>query len=442
MWIVNERNSTSASSAGPLPSPSSQSHSSSSPSRSSTPFSASPPPVVSYHLYSTSQELGYEHHHHQQEFCQSSGTMEGSYNYTEVEMIESSRVRVVRSQLSQIKSAVTSRLSPGWWIGSALMTKPSSPPPESTEVCTSAITTSSDGQPLSAGIQRRMHIQDGMSPRVREIPTRSRSHSRPPIPDRPVRSGSSGRDSGVDWRFGGHGMSMIFNAESKNLIPELERSNYISGVRDMLRGLPSDLTPAEASWILSQNMPKTLSERTAPHSSHPYLLPSSHHPSPYHHNPYLLPPPPEQKNLVHQLALPVLEAARAFILWIGPIVWGYIRYACEEFVRLEKEHHWGERVVWPLILWGLNWLVGVVLWLGNAFPGQMVFEVLEYVKQGLLGALSDFMVEVGKRERMKKDEGMNMAGGKGIDVAAGIGLLSGLGQMGMGMAQQQKAQKV
>jgi len=41
---------------------------------------------------------------------------------------------------------------------------------------------------------------------------------------------------------------MIFDAESKGGVPELERSSYISGVRDMLRGLPNDLTQAEAAW--------------------------------------------------------------------------------------------------------------------------------------------------------------------------------------------------
>ncbi|KAK3990101.1 hypothetical protein QBC44DRAFT_358733 [Cladorrhinum sp. PSN332] len=443
MWVVNKRSSASASSVGP---------SSSSPSTSSSSrFPFSHPPVVAYHLYSHSHSHSHHHHRHQQEEyldCQSTGsstTMEGSYNYTELEMIKSSRVRVVRSQLSLIKSAVTSRLSPGWWIGGG----PASPPSaEEDEGGPIAVTSSSDAQPLS----RSMHVhEEEMEPRVREISTttsQSRPTPPPPLPARPVERTGWERDSGVDWRFAGHGMSMIVDAESKSDVPELERSKYISGVRDMLRGLPPDLTTAEASWIVSQKLPKTLSELTAPHpphSSHPsssspssHLLPLPPPPSSSSNDrASLLPSAPGQKNLVHQLALPILEATRTFLLWIGPIVWGYLRYVCEEFVRLEKEHHWGEKVVWPRALWMLNWLCGVLIWLGNVFPGQTVFEVFEYVKRGLVSALREFVAEVGERERKEKEKVKGKDKGDGINVQ---GLLVGLGQMGMemGMGQQRR----
>ncbi|KAK4231409.1 hypothetical protein QBC38DRAFT_247947 [Podospora fimiseda] len=385
MWIVNETSSAanrSSSSSVPTPRP--------------------PRPVVSYHrLYSSSS---HHHHHHQEEFCQDTTTMErGSYNYTEVEMIERSRVRVVRSQLSQIKSAVTSRLSPGWWMGGNKVSEREGEVEDSTR----AITTS---------MQEEEEDRELQPSRVKEISTRENRERR----------SDWGRESGVDWRFGGHGMSMILDAEAKNNVPELERSNYISGVRDILRGLPSDLTAAEASWILSQNIPKTLSDLTASPQHH--QLPPS-----YQHNPYLLPAAPspseQPKNLVHLLALPILEATRTFLLWIGPIIWGYLRYICEEFIRLEKEHHWGQKVVWPLALWFLKWFAGWVIWIGNAFPGQMVFEGMEYVKRGLISALKEFVVEVGGEEdkRGKKGE-------KEVDVDVDLqGFLMRMGMMGMGM---------
>lgn len=210
MWaIVNQK--SASTSAGPPP-PSSHPSQSSTASSSSLSF----PPVVSYHLYS--EDLDYQelhHHRHQQEeFCHSSA-MDGSYNYTEVE-IESSRVRVVRSQLSQIRSAVASRLSPGWWISNHLIPKPSRPP--SPEIAPAVTTSSNPQSPAGATMQRRVHVQDEISrptPRVQELSsTASRSsgsvatttsHRQAVSARPPLRRTDWDRDSGVDWRFGGHG---------------------------------------------------------------------------------------------------------------------------------------------------------------------------------------------------------------------------------------------
>ena len=209
MWAIVNQRSASASESPPPP-PSSHQSQSSTTATSSLSF----PPVVSYHVYSENLEYQEHQHHQQGEFCHSS-EMDGSYNYTEVE-IESSRVRVVRSQLSQIRSAVASRLSPGWWISNHLIPKPSRP--SSPEIAPAATTSSNPQSPAGTTTQRRAHMQDEISrqtPQGQELlSTASRSggsvattasHRQAVSARPPLRRTDWDRDSGVDWRFGGHG---------------------------------------------------------------------------------------------------------------------------------------------------------------------------------------------------------------------------------------------
>lgn len=140
-------------------------------------------------------------------------------------------------------------------------------------------------------------------------------------------------------------------------------------------------------------MPKAISDLTATHA-HPHsFLPST----PPH---FIGKSPTAQRNLIHQLALPVIETVASFLQWIVPLVYGYAVYLAGELARLEKEHRYGERVILPVVMSGLNWLGLVMIWFGNAFPGQMIWQVVSYLKEGLAGALGEFME---KERREKKD---------------------------------------
>ncbi|KAK4151263.1 hypothetical protein C8A00DRAFT_36089 [Chaetomidium leptoderma] len=208
--------------------------------------------------------------------------------------------------------------------------------------------------------------------------------------------GSASVDSGVDWKSASQGLDLILNSSREYTTgyqsadaeydADFERSTYINGAQHMLRGLPRDLEPGEAA-MLHRAMPPALraasAARTPPPA--PGRVGGQHRIATAGGGPGAT----TNQNMVHVLVLFCLCWLYSFAAWFVPKV---ARYGAR-IILAEQKHGYVPRLMVAASRF-LHAVVDVLRWLGERWP----FQWLEYVRQGVRGAVQEFGEKAVARE--------------------------------------------
>ncbi|KAM7204494.1 hypothetical protein V8F20_003610 [Naviculisporaceae sp. PSN 640] len=246
--------------------------------------------------------------------------------------------------------------------------------------------------------------------------------------------GPATSDTGINWRCGAQGFGLVINSaqesrcrQSSNYNPCFERTSYIDGVQYMLQGLPRDLDPTEAA-ILRRSMPTILSE------SPPHYSQDDHHPEFDMDNQARPVSPSEDRNLIHSLLLFMLIYMKSWILWTMP----YILLLSREVIQFEREHNVAGLVVNKCMA-AMRASVQVVRAMSHGPLGQCVGSSLEYLAEGVSGALQEFARDwfAGKEKEFGSSRGSYGMGDKlgGVD---GSGYGNGYGRQQQRYRQHQQ----
>lgn len=199
----------------------------------------------------------------------------------------------------------------------------------------------------------------------------------------------------------------------------------------MLQGLPRDLDPTEAA-ILRRSMPPALSESLS-HHSHDVDLPDSYI------NTNSGPPssPGEDRNLIHSFILFVLIYMKSWIMWIMP----YILLLSGEVIRFEREHNVAG-VMLNKCMAGMTASLQAIRAMSDGPLGQCVRSVLEYLAEGVSGALQEFARDwlVSKKEKERGPSYGSYGKSDKLGGIDGCGYGSGYGQPQQRHRQNQQQQ--
>lgn len=149
----------------------------------------------------------------------------------------------------------------------------------------------------------------------------------------------------------------------------------------MLQGLPRDLDPTEAA-ILRRSMPPALAESLS------YPTDSSYAPCPD--------TAPANRNFMHSTLLFLLMFVQNWIVWATP----YILEFSGEVLRFERQHKVAETLMGKTV-GGLSAAIQAVRSMSDGPLGQCMSSLLEYMAQGVSGALQEFA----RNEFAKKEFG-------------------------------------
>lgn len=158
----------------------------------------------------------------------------------------------------------------------------------------------------------------------------------------------------------------------------------------MLQGLPRDLDPTEAA-ILRRSMPPSLSESLSHHSHDDHLSDPCGNDSRKGTS-----SPGEDRNLIHSLILFILIYMKSWIVWVMP----YILLLSGEVIHFEREHNVAGLVL-NKCMSGVTASLEAVKAMSDGPLGQCLGRVLEYLAEGVSGALQEFARDwfAGKKEK-------------------------------------------
>ncbi|KAK4176702.1 hypothetical protein QBC36DRAFT_328689 [Triangularia setosa] len=388
MWTTNRRDDSATPPLPPHPHPRPSTSLSSYPASSPSPVQPLSPscseqqqPV--YHMYPPDSR---RHHHQlveqneQNEYCHATGTRRGCsspppvsgqqwgssmvdlpyVDYTQVE-IQSQSIKVIRSPLSLVRSVASRLPTSPYMLARAVSTyatrsRGSSPPAE-----TPAVVATTPPLPSRSRIEEGGYSSNVL--RERQVSSMTARRER-------ERAGEG--ESGVNWDYGSQGIGMLYHARQGGSTPDLERMNYINSLAYLLRGLPVNLTPAEASTI-RQTTPAAVLGGLRQQQGGDY---SGH----YRESP--MQPPTGRKNFVHHAALILLNWLSILLHWVVPLV----RQAIFELAQFEKDHQYFSKMAMSTWAGTKN----AYVWFSSAYAGQVVAAGMGYFLQGVQGALSEF----------------------------------------------------
>ncbi|KAK0735754.1 hypothetical protein B0T21DRAFT_191616 [Apiosordaria backusii] len=163
------------------------------------------------------------------------------------------------------------------------------------------------------------------------------------------------------------GISMLYQTRQGGNAPDLERMNYINSLAYLMKGLPSNLTPAEASTIRQTTPVAVLGPQQGD-----YFGQES-------------PMPPVQRNWVHSTALILLNWLAALIAWLVPLT----RHALLELAQFEKDNQYFSKMA----LSTLSGVRNAYVWFSSAYAGQVMAAIMGYFFQGVQGAVTEFRTQ-------------------------------------------------
>ncbi|KAK4651457.1 hypothetical protein QC762_603515 [Podospora pseudocomata] len=324
-------------------------------------------PQPMYRVYPHDNNRHHQQHHVESEYCHarrggsptSASTTAAPWDnpmvdlpyvdYAQVE-IQSQSIKVIRSPLSLVKSVASRLPTSPYMLARAVSTyatrSRSSSPPASTE------------PPVAPPLPNRPRIEEGYSPGVsRQGQTRS------------MEARARESESGVNWDYGSQGIGMLSLARQGGNAPDLERMNYINSLAYLMRGLPADLTPAEASTI-RQSTPASV------------VGPQPNDYSGPHHDRSM---PPLQRSIVHHIAFIVLNWLYAFWQVFAP----FLGQGISGLLQFERDNQLINKMAMSTFKGAKN----AYVWFSAAYVGQLIAAFMAWVFQGVHGALTEFRAQ-------------------------------------------------
>ncbi|KAK3390912.1 hypothetical protein B0H63DRAFT_466771 [Podospora didyma] len=205
--------------------------------------------------------------------------------------------------------------------------------------------------------------------------------------------GTSANDnaSGVGWKFGGLGLSLILSAGRNSRATQYrepqdcryERQAYISGLKFILQGLPEDLDGGELR-ALRDSMPAQLADTLPALDEDNARLGWRRRRS-------------NNGNFIHNSLLFILVYLNAWVRWFMP----YIFYWFSELMRYEREHKVLESVIGTGMAAARAGYVAIRK-MGDGVPGQFLSELFQYASAGVSGAFKEFAESELRNEKQRR----------------------------------------
>ncbi|KAK3954598.1 hypothetical protein QBC32DRAFT_335720 [Pseudoneurospora amorphoporcata] len=202
---------------------------------------------------------------------------------------------------------------------------------------------------------------------------------------------------GIDWRYGAQGTSLLVNAAEESRrsgnstsSSNFERSTYITGLQNLLNGLPPDLREAEMATLQHAIPPAVVSKIVQENSPA-----KDNRPDTRQH---------KDKDIYRENSL------HKFLFWFFCFIDGWVWFIWPKllcfYVRMKQisQDH-GQEVAGSLGRGALS-VAGAIVFVVNQEPVMEGAQAIsKWTYEGVRGAVTDFVaMKVAERSRSKKDD--------------------------------------